>query len=655
MLTNLQKTVIEKYIGPFTKDKAALSIYPFRYENITAFTGESIDPSLTYVIEGEVSSGLKKMFFNKRAIVRFSIVSHEMEIPCVVYNQPYFKINFNGVGCFVGKFNDKKEFVISKANQKGLEENQGVFPVYPLKAGVKQHQLRAIMKKVFKENKDTILDLIPKVHQQKYDLLDGVSTLQEIHFPSDKQQLLKALNTLKFSEALRYQVALGLLKQQETSYHKPNRVFDVNAIQSILDSLPFQLTLDQQETFKQVITDLQQPTPMRRLVLGDVGSGKTIVALLSALLMIQAGYQVAYLCPTEVLARQHYELFKQYIHETVYLSSSVNTANKREILAEIKSQKSSMIIGTHSLFSKDVKYKNLGYIIIDEQHRFGVNQRKALLEKGEAVDCLMLSATPIPRTLASTIYSHLDISTIETMPMGRKPIITKLIKENSIGSFLPELIKFIKSGQQVYMICPAISKESELDTKNVETLTHNLQKQLGKYMNVQCIHSKMDNDVILARLNDFKEHRFDVLVSTTIVEVGVHVDKANMMIVYDADRFGLSQLHQLRGRVGRNQEQAYCYVLTSSKNPESLERLELFSQISSGFKLAEIDLKLRGSGDLLGQRQSGYPNFIHLDLANDLKLLQQAKIEAQQLIDQNDSFIVKVQHQLENIINQSSI
>jgi ATP-dependent DNA helicase RecG len=304
-----------------------------------------------------------------------------------------------------------------------------------------------------------------------------------------------------------------------------------------------------------------------------------------------------------------------------------------------------------------VSYNKLGFVIIDEQHRFGVAQRQSLIEKGAAVDVLMMSATPIPRTLASTLYSHLSISMIETLPQGRKPITTKLIKRNSIIDILDDVLDFVlKEKQQVYVICPAIDDD---ETRNVIEVTKNLKNELGDKLRIGSIHSKLKNETINREISKFKNHQLDVLVSTTIVEVGVHVDNANMMIIYDADRFGLSQLHQLRGRIGRKDQAGFCFVLTNSRNQDSLNRLHIFVNERDGFKLSELDLKLRGTGDLLGQRQSGFPHFSHLDLANDLKILELAKADAKNLVDNPEKeatiFVENIRKSQQRLLIQASI
>lgn len=657
MLTAKQKEIILKYIPELKQDKAALTIYPFRYEKIDRWDEQTFSQDNLIGLSAQILEPIKTIRFGKRTISRFQVMTQHQIIKCVMYNRPYFKNNYGDRAVTItGKFNERQELVINTLNLRSLEEMTGILPVYPLKKGVNQHQMRTILKKVLKEQFDQIHQMIPSHLNQKYDLLSTKMALKQIHQPDNNDLLFQAIRTLKYSEALRYQMALFLDRQYQLSKTKPKRIIDRALIEETVNNLDFKLTMDQTNSIHQLLDDLESPTLMRRLLLGDVGSGKTIVAILASMAMMNAGYQVAFLCPTEVLAQQHYQSFKEYFDDVALLTGSINQRN--ELLENLKNGTTKMIVGTHALFSESVTYHKLGLLIIDEQHRFGVNQRQSMLEKGEAVDVLMLSATPIPRTLAATLYSHLSISTIETMPLGRKPIITKLILENSIRSFIDEVFRYIDTQGQVYVICPAIDQESEQPTRSVQEIHMNLEKAYPQ-LRIGSIHSQKSSDEINRTLDQFKHRGLDILVSTTIVEVGVHIASANMMIIYDGDRFGLSQLHQLRGRIGRSDQQAICYVLTQTKNQDSLDRLKVFTQETNGFKLAEMDLMMRGAGDLLGQRQSGYPQFTHLDLTSDLKLLQSAKEDVLLLFEnpskEDTIFISWIQRQHQAIMNQVSI
>lgn len=655
MLTLKQKQIVNKYINGFTQDKAALSIYPFRYELREVWDQNNTDSTKIFVFEASIISPIKTIRFSKRVIHRFIVSTKFNEVKCVMYNRPYFKNTYlqNKV-TITGSFNEKKEFVISTLNQKKLAESTGLFPIYSLKKGVNQYQIRTIIKKVLKENRHLISEMVPSFLRSKYQLLSSEQALSEIHNPQSQEQLIAALRTLKYSEALHYQVAIELVHLQNEMILKAPRTLNNFNLENELIKLPFKLSDDQYQATREILEDLKSNKPTRRLLLGDVGSGKTVVAFLVSKAMLSLGYQVAFLCPSEVLATQHSQTFSELGLSSLLLTSYTKSD---ALLANIKNESAQVIIGTHALFSSDVIYNNLGFVIIDEQQRFGVSQRQEMINKGQDVDVLMMSATPIPRTLASTLYAHLSISLIETMPVGRKKVITKLIEQNSIVSILDEILDFVKNKhQQIYIICAAIDDE---ELRNVKRVTQNLKRFLKDQLRIGSLHSKMKSDEIFKTVEAFRKNEIDILVSTTIVEVGVHVDNANMMIIYDGDRFGLSQLHQLRGRIGRGNHQGYCYVLSDSENPESLQRLNVFVNESSGFKLSELDLQMRGTGDLLGQRQSGFPHFSHLDLANDLKILEIARKDAKSLVDNPEKeatmFIDTIKKRRDRILNQVTI
>ncbi len=564
------------------------------------------------------------------------------EYDCIIFNNRFVDKSLeNQEVSIYGTLSDKFQIVVSQMNRKSLNELEGIFPVYSQKEGVTQYQIRSIIKKVLKENYHQIEEIIPEKYIKKYKLLTYREAIKEIHFPHSALHLKHAERTLKYAEALQYQVAIGLSKKENQLIIKKNQTIDKEIVRQFISDLPFEMTDDQQHTIQSIMIDLQRPQVMRRLVMGDVGSGKTVVATAAILAMgFQSNRQIAFLCPTEVLAYQHYETLTKQIGQYIkvgLLTGSMSSNEKRDILDKLRNNEITCLIGTHSLFSEPVTFNNLKLVIMDEQHRFGVTQRQALLQKGESVDVLMLSATPIPRTLASSLYSHIDISTIETMPINRQRVITKLIRENTITSILDELIERISLKDQVYVICPSIEEDNKLQVKNVKTITKNLKKEFGSKIIVEMIHGQMNREEIASVLNDFKAHKIDMLVSTTVIEVGIHIENANTMVIYNGERFGLSQLHQLRGRIGRNEKQAVCYVLCDTNDQNSLQRLEMFEKESSGFALSMIDLKLRGSGDLLGIRQSGMPMFTIFNPIRDEKMLVESAKDAWEIINSSDS------------------
>lgn len=642
MLTKKQRSILNSYIGEDSDDKAVLSIYPLRYEFREIIDESQWQISMKVLFRATIISAIKTQRFGNRSITRFRVMTDYNEYDCIIFNNRFVDKSLeNQEVSIYGTLSDKFQIVVSQMNRKSLNELEGIFPVYSQKEGVTQYQIRSIIKKVLKENYHQIEEIIPEKYIKKYKLLTYREAIKEIHFPHSALHLKHAERTLKYAEALQYQVAIGLSKKENQLITKKNQTIDIEIVRQFISDLPFEMTDDQQQTIQSIMIDLQRPQVMRRLVMGDVGSGKTVVATAAILAMgFQSNRQIAFLCPTEVLAYQHYETLTKQIGQYIkvgLLTGSMSSNEKRDILDKLRNNEITCLIGTHSLFSEPVTFNNLKLVIMDEQHRFGVTQRQALLQKGDSVDVLMLSATPIPRTLASSLYSHIDISTIETMPINRQRVITKLIRENTITSILDELIERISLKDQVYVICPSIEEDNKLQVKNVKTITKNLKKEFGSKIIVEMIHGQMNRDEIASVLNDFRAHKIDMLVSTTVIEVGIHIENANTMVIYNGERFGLSQLHQLRGRIGRNEKQAVCYVLCDTNDQNSLQRLEMFEKESSGFALSMIDLKLRGSGDLLGIRQSGMPMFTIFNPIRDEKMLVESAKDAWEIINSSDS------------------
>ena len=400
------------------------------------------------------------------------------------------------------------------------------------------------------------------------------------------------------------------------------------------------MTADQRDTLKKILNDMGSTHTMYRLVQGDVGCGKTVVATLALYAAYLSGYQSAMLAPTEILARQHYqsgnEVLASFGVNTEVLYSALSTAKKKEILEDVSSGKIDILIGTHSMIQETVVFHKLGLTIADEQQRFGVAQRKALKQKGEQVDFLLMSATPIPRTLAASLFGDMDVSTIETMPAGRIAPITTLVKENSFRSVLDDVKHLLKSGRQLYVICAAVDENEEYHARNVYDTTESIQKLFPTYK-VACLHGRMTTDEKQEIMQAFHDNDIQILVSTTVVEVGVNVVNATGMIIYDADRFGLSQLHQLRGRIQRGSEQGYCWLLTASQDERVLQRLEVLVKSNNGFEISYEDLRLRGPGDILGTRQSGVPDFILGNIVEDTAMINQARKDALKVMESADN------------------
>ena len=442
------------------------------------------------------------------------------------------------------------------------------------------------------------------------------------------------------------------------NYLKTNKQFKIGLkrnieyeeINKFINNLPFKLTIDQLKAVNEIYEDLNSPRRMNRLLQGDVGSGKTLVAIIAIYINYLSGYQSALMVPTEILARQHYEtikkLFEKYNINICLITSKIKAKEKKEYYKGLEEGTISVAIGTHALISEKLKYHNLGLVITDEQHRFGVNQRSELKNKGITPDTLYMSATPIPRTYALTIYGDMDISSIKTMPNGRKQIITKLKKETEIKDVLYMMLDELKKNHQIYVVAPLIDESEKMDLENVNTLYDKMNKAFGKLYNIGLLHGKMSNEEKEEVMNSFKENKTQILVSTTVIEVGIDVKNATMMVIFDAFRFGLSALHQLRGRVGRNELQSYCILISNYEK----ERLKIMEEVSDGFKISEEDFRLRGSGDLFGYRQSGDMSFELCDVRKDYNLLVKAKEDALELAKCHDDVNKKlIEESLDNL------
>ena len=538
--------------------------------------------------------------------------------------------------------------VIPEDDEEALQTEIGtIVPVYSSIEGVKEKQLRKIMKYAVEKYAEDLDNFIPEEILIRKRLLPLNIAIKKLHFP-DPEEDIHAIKSGKsiyhksiaFDEFFFLELALALRKGSLNKEHGIS--FNVNSkmVEDFLKKLPFELTNAQKRVVEEIKRDMASKNPMNRLIQGDVGCGKTVVAFIAALIAIENGYQVALMAPTEILAEQHYHNFRQYaqlmgIH-TALLTGGISQARKREIYYGLETGFIKFVIGTHALFQEKVRFKKLGLVIIDEQHRFGVLQRAALREKaGDIVpDTLVMTATPIPRTLALTIYGDLDVSIINEMPKGRKPIITKLYLDYKKDEAYKAVRKELEKGHQAYVILPLVEESEKLDLKAVTTYGEELQKKVFPDFKVGILHGKMSSAEKERIMHEFKRGEIHVLVSTTVVEVGVDVPNATVMVIEHAERFGLSQLHQLRGRVGRGSAQAYCFLIAYnvSMDSEAFKRLQVLCKTNDGFKIAEEDLKLRGPGEFLGTKQSGYLEFKRADIIRDYEVLLWAREEAFNLI-----------------------
>ncbi len=533
-----------------------------------------------------------------------------------------------------------------------------IVPIYHLTEGIHQKTLRVIMKEAVDSYADSIVDFLPEGIKKEQRLLPLKESIKNIHFP-EKGTPIEKLNSyltdyhrrLIFDEFFLLELGLAIRKRgwQEEKKGLSFKV-DGNLTDKLRSILPFKLTQAQERVINEIKRDLSKPEPMNRLLQGDVGSGKTVVALYTMLIVVENGYQTAIMSPTEILSEQHFLNIHKFVEQlglrTALLTSSVKGKEREEILTQLSNGEINIIVGTHALIQEEVRFKNLGFAIIDEQHRFGVIQRGTLKNKGYSPDILVMTATPIPRTLSMTVYGDLELSVIDEMPPGRKPINTLLFFENRIKEAYTLIEKEINGGRQAYIVYPLIEESEKLDLKAATEMMEHFKKDIFPHLKIGLLHGRMKSDEKEDIMKKFKEKEIDILVSTTIIEVGVDVPNASVMVVEHSERFGLSQLHQLRGRVGRGEYQSYCILIAYYPiSEEAKMRLKVMRESTDGFYIAEKDLEIRGPGEFFGTKQSGLPELKIANIIRDYKLLESARSEAFKLIEIDPSLSVS-EHQL---------
>ena len=607
--------------------------YPYRF---LIFAKRDINNPKYYdefVSDGIVESMPTLNFFRgKMNRLTFRCNVQNKIVKVVIFNRAFLKQNII-IGkevTIIGKYDPKKETIVATNIRLGNLNKVEIEPVYHLCKGITSKQMNAFIKKalsVVKENNN-----IPKELISKYNLMSEDEAIRIIHNPKDEESLKTALKTLKYEEIFTYMKNIKLLKiKNEVHKDVYKKEVSLNMVNDFINSLPFKLTSDQEKIVFKMLDEICGDTLMNRLLQGDVGSGKTIVAFIISYALYTGGYQTSFMAPTEVLARQHYknacDLFKDTNFKVGLLTGKMTLKEKRKVYEKIEKNEIDMLIGTHALISDKVVWNNLGLVITDEQHRFGVNQRQTLKNKGLNVEVLMMSATPIPRTYALTIYGDTDTSSIKTKPSGRIPVITKVKKEDEIKDVLEGIYKALKNQKQVYVIAPMIEENDDSNYANVYDLKRKFNLAFKNY-NVEVLHGKMTNEEKQKVMDEYAKGNIDILISTTVIEVGVDVKNATVMVIFDADRFGLSTLHQLRGRVGRNSLQSYCYLISD----KDTKRLKIMEEENDGYKISEADFKLRGQGDLFGSRQSGTLSFKLSDVRKDYDLLVKVRDDVNELV-----------------------
>ena len=614
-----------------------LLYFPFRYEDFKSKNVLDLEDGEKAVVSGLVATPANVQYYGfKRNRLRFTIKQGELVLAVSFFNQPYLadKIELGQTVAVFGKWDKAKGALTGMKLLAQVEDD--LQPVYRLAQGVSQSALVKVIKTAFEAGLDQLLEEnLPQVLMDKYHLLSRRQAVRAMHFPKNLEEYKQALRRVKFEELLFFQLQLQVLKEENRSVGQGIILdWDDKKLKTLQASLPFSLTEAQERSLNEILADMRSPYHMNRLLQGDVGSGKTVVAGLAMYAAVTAGKQVALMVPTEILAEQHLESLTSLFPSLriLLLTGSLKVAERRERLALIEAGEVDLIVGTHALIQEGVHFHDLGLVIIDEQHRFGVAQRRILREKGQNPDVLMMTATPIPRTLAITAFGDMDVSIIDQMPAGRKEIITRWVKHQQLNLVLDWLVKEIQKGSQAYVISPLIEESEALDLKNAIALEEELIAYFGNRARIALLHGKMKGEEKEAIMQAFKQGEIDLLVSTTVIEVGVNVPNATVMIIMDADRFGLSQLHQLRGRVGRGDKQSYAVLVANPKTESGKRRMKIMTETTNGFVLAEEDLKLRGSGEIFGTRQSGIPEFQVANLIEDYPILEEARKVAVQVV-----------------------
>ena len=620
-------------LGIFTDDDL-INYYPYRY-NVYNFSNELIDNStliINVIIESNPIVSYIKKNFNR---LSFRARYNEKIFNVVIFNRAYLKTNLT-IGkniTIIGKYDFKKN-IFTSSDIKFNVTNGQIEPVYHLTKGITNNTVSKLIKDNF--NNIYIKDSLPNNIISKYNLLSKKHALYNIHFPNDLKMVHYAKNRLIYEELFDFSFKMNYFKNQNIRKDKEPKNIDINKINEFKKLLPFSLTTDQDNAYNEIVQDMSSNKKMNRLLLGDVGSGKTVVAVGAIYANFIAGFESTLMAPTEVLATQHYFSIKKILDKfnvaVELITGSMSKKEKEAIYKRVQNKEIDLLIGTHSLLNENIIFNNLGLVITDEQHRFGVHQRFTLEDKSKCPDILYLSATPIPRTYAMTIYGDLDISYIKTKPTGRKDIITKVKKNSDIKEVLGLMLEQIKLGHQIYVVSPLVEEDESLNLTSINLLKEKLSLAFKNLFRIEIIHGKMKTTEKESIMNDFKNNQIKILIATTVIEVGIDVSNATMMVIFNAERFGLATLHQLRGRVGRSDLQSYCYLISDSDN----DRLKVMEESNDGFYISQKDFEMRGHGDLFGVKQHGDMSFKLANLKNDYNILLFANEDAKKFIDSKE-------------------
>lgn len=622
-----------------------LAYYPHRYQDLAvkgpseAVNGEKV------TFKGRVTSDpVVTHFGRKKSRLRFRMTIDQATIMVSFFNQPWLgkQITMGQELAVYGSYDQPRQTLNGmKVIAKAADDETGMAAIYPTNKAIKQKTIKELVDQALQRYDQALhQEVIPQAIRRRYRLLPHYEVVYGMHQPINAEQAQAARRTASFEEFFIFQMRLQLIKQMDARQQGRPVLFNNDQLKALISTLPYELTSAQKRVVNEILRDMRRPLHMNRLLQGDVGSGKTVVAALAMYAAITAGKQAALMAPTEILAQQHAKTIGSFFDpkqvRVELLTSSTRASERRQILADLLAGDIDILVGTHALIQPDLAFHNLGLAVIDEQHRFGVKQRSTLREIGMNPDILAMTATPIPRTLAITAYGEMDVSVIDQLPAGRKPVQTKWLRKSELDEQLTFIKDQLAAGAQAYVVTPLIEESETLDVQNAQAVYQDLAQTFGPEYKVGLLHGRMTNPDKEAVMAAFKANQFQVLVATTVVEVGVDVPNATVMLILDADRFGLSQLHQLRGRVGRGQRQSYAFLVSNPKTQYGVDRMQAMVKTNDGFVLAQKDLELRGAGDILGKRQSGVPEFKVGDPVADMQMMTIAQEEAMQVLDQPD-------------------
>ncbi len=650
ILLEQEEYILPRYRNALKKQgietvEQVLKEYPIRYENfkVSSINDAKIDEQI--VLEGSIQSKVTVTYIkSKLSALNFLLEVEGRIIRATIFNRTFLKtkLDYGTVIRATGKFvKTMNNFTISELVFCD-EIDREIVPIYKAK-DISEAKYIELVDKIQRRYIDLVEETMPNKYLEKHNLI-GVKLLTKyLHSPNSMLEVEAARRRLKYEELLKYQVSMKYLHyMREQTHNCPVIFYNEEMLDKLKKSLPYNLTNDQEKVISEILHDLKAPYGMNRLLQGEVGSGKTIVAVMAILAVVSGGYQAALMCPTEILSKQHYDtltnILKEFDIRIELLTGSTLPKAKKAIVEDLQNGKINVIVGTHALFQKGVEYEKLGIVIADEEHRFGVKQRVMIRNKGIDVNYLKMSATPIPRTLSISAYGDMDISIIKEMPKNRKPVQTFYVDNKNKNTVMKHMKEELKKKHQIYVVTPLINESESLDTANATEIYQNMLKYFEGKASVGLIHGKLPSADKEQIMKDFLEKKIDILVATSVIEVGVNVLNATTIVILGAERFGVATLHQLRGRVMRSDEQPYCFLLAEHKTEASEKRLKMLEYTTDGFELAEYDLVNRGPGEFFGEKQSGSMNFKYVDLRYDNELLLSANDDSEEIINSSDFF-----------------